>query len=216
MTDKETLRKICKYAHLNKDDVVLEIGAGTGNLTFEIAKFAMVHGIEKDKGLISELKKIQNTSSDIGSNIHIIHGDALKVEFPKFNKVVANIPYAISRKIILRLLKYKFDLGILTVQKEFAEKLIADPGSKNYKFISAACQSFWSMKMLGYVPMSAFSPAPNVKSAIVGIKPSRGFDENYIAFIRNLFNHRNKKIKEIGKKVYELSPDELLSLYDNI
>jgi len=216
MTDEKILRKICNYAKLNKCDIVLEIGSGTGNLTFEIAKLAEVYAVEKDKNLISELKKIKSSNSNINSNIHIINDDALKIEFPRFNKVVANMPYAISKKITLKLLKYKFDLGILTYQKEFAEKLTADVGSINYKFITAAAQTFWDMKILNYVSRSAFSPAPNVKSAIIQIKPSQNnYIENYISFIRNLFNHRNKKIKYIGKRVYELSPEELLELYEN-
>jgi len=68
------------------------------------------------------LEKIKN------KNIHIIRGDALKLTFPNFNKIVSNIPYGISRKITLKLLEYKFNLGILTVQKEFAEKLTAMSG----------------------------------------------------------------------------------------
>lgn len=209
MTDRETLRKICDYANLNKNDVVLEIGSGTGNLTFEIAKSAEVYAIEKDKNLIPELKKIENP------NIRIINADALKIEFPMFNKVVANIPYAISRKIILKLLEYRFELGILVCQKEFAEKLTAEAGSNNYRFISAAAQSFWDIEILKHVSPSAFSPAPNVKSAIIQVKPKFEFDENYIVFIRNLFNQRKRKIKEKEKRVFELSPDELLELYNN-
>jgi len=89
MTDKKILQRICNYADLNKDDTVLEIGAGTGNLTFEIAKFAAVYAIEKDEKLVAGLEKIKN------KNIHIIRGD---------------------------------NLGILTVQKEFAEKLTAMSG----------------------------------------------------------------------------------------
>ncbi|ODS35616.1 ribosomal RNA small subunit methyltransferase A [Candidatus Altiarchaeales archaeon WOR_SM1_SCG] len=209
MTDKKILQRICNYANLNKDDTVLEIGAGTGNLTFEIAKFAAVYAIEKDEKLVAGLEKIKN------KNIRIIRGDALKLTFPNFNKIVSNIPYGISRKITLKLLEYKFNLGILTVQKEFAEKLTASAGSKNYKFISSAAQSSWDIKILEYVSQQAFSPVPDVKSAIVEIKPSRDFDENYIEFIRNLFNHRNKKIKDTGKRIYELNPGELLELYNN-
>ncbi|ODS35621.1 hypothetical protein BEH94_03445 [Candidatus Altiarchaeales archaeon WOR_SM1_SCG] len=122
MTDKKILQRICNYANLNKDDTVLEIGAGTGNLTFEIAKFAAVYAIEKDEKLVAGLEKIKN------KNIRIIRGDALKLTFPNFNKIVSNIPYGISRKITLKLLEYKFNLGILTVQKEFAEKLTAMSG----------------------------------------------------------------------------------------
>jgi len=122
MTDKKILQRICNYAGLNKGDTVLEIGAGTGNLTFEIAKFAAVYAIEKDEKLVAGLEKIKN------KNIHIIRGDALKLTFPNFNKIVSNIPYGISRKITLKLLEYKFNLGILTVQKEFAEKLTAMSG----------------------------------------------------------------------------------------
>jgi len=223
MTDVEAIRKICGYAKLNNDDVVLEIGAGTGNLTFEIARFSNVYAIEKDGKLITCLTGKTDECENSKVHVHVLNADALKIEFPKFNKVVANMPYAISRKITLKLLKNNFELGILVYQKEFAEKLIADAGSINYRFITVAARSFWDIRIIEYLPQSAFSPEPNVKSAIVEVTPKFNekfrFDghyiEDYIKFVRNLFNRRNKNIKEINKRVYELSPDEILELYNN-
>ncbi len=220
MIDRQTIERICNYANLTTHDTVLEIGAGTGNLTdklLERSKF--VYAIENDPELIKILKnRFRNCES-----IKIIQENAIRAEFPKFNKVVSNLPYNISRRITEKILGYDFRLGILVYQKEFAEKLVALPGNGNYRFISALTQSIADIEILDTIPPSAFNPVPDVESAIVRIKPFTRVDENYSKFLHLLFDHRNKKIRNIvnaeiseiyrEKRPFELNPDELKELY---
>ena len=104
-------------AELKSEDVVLEIGAGIGNLTERLARKAKkVIAIELDPALVN----ILHDRFDNVGNIEIIAGDALKVDFPEFDKVVSNLPYSISSEITFKLLRHKFKLGILMYQYEFA------------------------------------------------------------------------------------------------
>lgn len=219
MIDRQIIEKICNYANLTKHDTVLEIGAGTGNLTDKLVERSkFVYAIENDLELIRILKNRFRNSE----NIKIIEGNALRVEFPKFNKIVSNLPYNISRRITEKILRYDFWLGILVYQKEFAEKLVAMPGTENYRFIGALAQSTADIEILDTIPKSAFNPMPEVESAIVRIKPLLKADENYSKFLHLLFDHRNKKIRNIinaeisaygEKRPFELGHKELKELY---
>jgi len=213
MTDQKVIGEICDYAKVDGDDVVLEIGAGTGNLTSELVKRAkLVYGIERDQELTCILNN-KLLKKKFNQKIKIIHGDALKVPFPRFNKAVSNIPYSISRKITLKLLKHKFDLSVLVYQKEFAEKLIAAPKTREYRAISVIVQCCAEVEILKELSPAVFSPRPRVKSAITRITPKSRITDEFIEFVYSLFSHRNKKIKGVGKRPFELNPGEFLKLY---
>ncbi len=112
VVDEGVLRRMVDYAEVGPDDVVLEIGTGTGNLTRLLAgRAARVYTIEKDRRLL-EIARGSVTAGDV----RFIHGDARKVELPEFTKVVANIPYQISSEITFRLLERSFRLGGLMDQ----------------------------------------------------------------------------------------------------
>jgi len=223
MIDREVIEKICEYAKPCKKDRILEIGAGTGNLTEKLLESgATVYAIESDPEMYSKLESRFPGSE----NLHIFHSSALKIEFPGFDKVVSNLPYSISRKITERILMHEFKLGVLVYQREFAEKLVAKPGRKNYRFISVLAQCCVEIEILDPIPPSAFDPVPNVWSSIVRIKPKARAEPGFIDFLHSLFNHKNKKIGNIltekipseskNKRPYELSPEEILRLYNLI
>lgn len=220
LVDEKILEKICNYAELKKDERVLEIGAGTGNLTEKILqRRVFVFAIEKDPLLVDKIK----TRFSNERNLMLIKGDALKLNFPEFDKVVSSLPFSISRKITEKVLMHKFKLAILVYQEEFAKKLIAKKNSKNYRFISALAQSCAEIEILSKIPNEAFMPIPKVSCVIVKLKQNNVAERNYIDFLHLLFNHRNKKIGQTlktklpenfsGKRVFELSPSELIQIY---
>jgi 16S rRNA (adenine1518-N6/adenine1519-N6)-dimethyltransferase len=192
LVDKGVLSRIADYAELKPSDHVLEIGAGTGNLTEILAKRAgWVYSIEVDGDLVNGLK-------GRFSNVDVISGDALKVEIPNYNKVVSNLPYQISSKITYRILSRPFDLAVLMYQKEFAKRLIAPVGSKDYGRLSVVARHYCKPEILEYVSRSAFRPNPRVGSAIVRLRPRHeNLDVDYYSFMKlvtGLFNHRRKKL----------------------
>ena len=195
--DPTVLEQMVDYAELSRDDVVLEVGAGIGNLTLLIAAHAgRVITVERDRRLM----RVLGERLRVHSNVKLLCGDALQIELPKFNKVVANLPYGISSDITFRLLKRKFELAILMYQLEFAERLVAKPGSDDYGRLTVNAYYRASVELLGEVPPEAFFPQPKVTSAIVRLKPREPpfdvADESmFFNVVRALFQHRRQRVR---------------------
>lgn len=195
LVDDRVAERQVAYAALTRDDVVLEIGAGNGALTRHLAEAAgRVIAIEIDAELAVGLENMEN--------VELVRRDALEVDFSvlHFNKVVANLPYQISSPVTFKLLEYSFDLGVLMYQKEFAERLVAAPGSDAYARLSVMAQYAADWELLETVSPGAFYPRPKVRSAIVRMTPRPPLfsvvDEAVFAgVVRALFSHRRKKIR---------------------
>jgi len=193
LVDRRVLARIGDYASLAEEDRVLEIGPGTGNLTEVLsARAGTVFAIEVDPALASSLE-------GRFPNVVVIRGDALKVPLPDYNKIVSNLPYQISSKITFRLLERPFDLAVLMYQKEFAERMVASLGTKDYSRLTLNVSLRAEVEILERVPRGAFRPMPQVESAIVRLRPrEKRIDVDYRVFddlTRGLFSMRRKKVK---------------------
>ncbi len=203
LVDKRVLRRIVSYAHLSREDVVLEVGCGTGNLTAYILKHSgKVYGIEKDRRFIKMLK--ERFSDEIKNGRFVLmEGDALKVEWPSFDKFVSNIPYKISSKLTFKLFKAGFKLAVVMYQREFAERLIAREGSKKYGRLSVTARAFSRAEILEIVSPESFRPKPKVESAIVRLYPEPEVHvknvENFEKLVRVAFSNRRKKFGKIAE-----------------
>ncbi len=196
LVDESLLKEQVEYASINEGDIVLEVGAGIGNLTkFLLEKAKKVIVVEKDRRMI----KILEDRFSGKQNIEIIPGDVLKVDLPDFDKTVSNIPYVISSPLTFRLLETGFKTGIIMYQKEFAQRMVAKPGIKDYSRLSVACYYYADIKLLQTVPENAFYPEPKVQSALVKIIPRNPpfkVDEKFFFnLLRGLFIHRKKTVK---------------------
>jgi 16S rRNA (adenine1518-N6/adenine1519-N6)-dimethyltransferase len=187
-----------EYAKLRKEDIVLEVGAGLGHLTELLCKkVAKVYAVEIDPKLIEIL---QNRFIDT-DNVDILAGDVLKLQLPNFNKIVSNPPYSISSPLIFKILQSKFEVGIMTLQKDFAGRLIANEGNKEYGRLTVMVTRKANVKVLEYVPSRVFYPAPKVESAIIEIVPFKDEntmvlnEEKFSEFMRVVFSQRNKKLR---------------------
>jgi 16S rRNA (adenine1518-N6/adenine1519-N6)-dimethyltransferase len=196
LVDKNVLSSIIQSADLSTKDIVLEVGAGIGNLTIPLAKNAgKVIAVEQDRTiasiLIKRLKELQI------ANVEVIIGDATKIKFPKFNKVVANLPYKISSPITFKILKYDFEFAILMYQLEFAERMIAKPGDSNYSRLSVMINFYTYIEMLFKVSNNVFLPKPKVSSAVVKLTPKNEVDvDEFLSNVtRALFQHKRKKVR---------------------
>ena len=174
LINSATLNKVLEAAELNKEDIVLEIGAGLGNLTEELAKrVKMVIAVEKDKAMVDILKE---TLKDY-KNIKIIHGDALKFDHKKYDlraegyKIVANIPYYLTSPIIRKFLESenKPSLMVLMVQKEVAQRICPKPPKMS--LLAVSVQFYAKAEIVDYVPKKYFWPSPEIDSAIIKITP---------------------------------------------
>jgi 16S rRNA (adenine1518-N6/adenine1519-N6)-dimethyltransferase len=167
LTDSNILEVIGRLAGLEPDDVVLEIGPGQGVLTRYLAqRVSRVHAIEIDRSLEPELR-------DLPANVDVVYGDALQVELPEdATKLVANLPYNVATPLIVESLDGLpgVELWCVMVQREVADRLFAEPGTKDYGAVSVLVQL--AAERTGFHPVSrtVFRPPPNVDSALVAFR----------------------------------------------
>ncbi len=196
LIDNKVLSQIIQSAELSINDSVLEIGAGIGTLTIPLAKNAgKVIAIEQDKRIAAILiKRLDKLNI---SNVDVIVGDATKLNFPKFNKVVSNLPYKISSPITFKILENKFDSAILMYQLEFAERMIAKSGDSNYSRLSVMMHFYAEVEMLFNVSKDVFFPKPKISSAVIKLTPKNKveFNELFLKVTRALFQHKRKKVR---------------------
>ena len=199
LIDKNKRNQIVNFGEIDEDDIILEIGPGIGTLTIELAKKAKkVIAIEQDGNICKILtERLKNEKID---NVELINDDALKTDFPKFNKIISNLPYQISSPITFKFLDYDFDLAILMYQKEFADRMNGEVGSKNYSRLSAMLYFKCNVDALTNVSSESFIPKPKIDSTVVKLTPKENKIEDidfetYSNFTKALFQHRNKKIR---------------------
>lgn len=175
-------------AELSSSDIVIEIGPGTGVLTRALAtRVKRIIAIEKDEALAETLR--QHLHKEGITNTAILEGDALE-NFPasdKPYKVVANIPYYLTARLLRLLLedqKNKPSLIVFTIQKEVAERIVALPPHEN--LLGLSVQAYGTPTIIKTVPASCFSPKSKVDSAIIKIG-----DISDLFFVRNHINSKN-------------------------
>ncbi|MGR3218804.1 MAG: 16S rRNA (adenine(1518)-N(6)/adenine(1519)-N(6))-dimethyltransferase RsmA, partial [Candidatus Anammoxibacter sp.] len=197
LIDQNLLAFLIKAGQLDKDDIVLEIGPGTGTLTQMLAEYARsVVAVEIDKGLFEFVKE----NVGLPANVTLLNRDVLKSksqleptvistiedlvnsyehsqEHDKNKnatnlKVISNLPYNISTSVIINLLEsdLPITLMILTLQKDITNRLSAKPGTKDYGILSIIAQYFAKIEVLKKLPPSVFWPTPKVESAIIQLQ----------------------------------------------
>lgn len=206
LTDTGVIHRLCNHAGINHKDVALEVGCGSGNITSALLSTASkVIGIEIDEKYVQTLQKKFRHEIEDGRFV-LMHGDALKIDFPHFNKFVSNIPYNISSPLTFKLLKHKFDVAAVIYQKEFANRMVAQPGSKDYSRLSVVIKSYCRAEFMESVPKGAFKPHPEVTSAIVRLLPQSEITvhnrEIFEDMVRFVFT---RKRKMVGKSLMEWS-----------
>ncbi|NWZ65504.1 DIM1 transferase, partial [Acrocephalus arundinaceus] len=199
------VNSIIDKAALRRTDVILEVGPGTGNLTVKmLEKVKKVIACEIDPRLVGELqKRVQGTC--LANKLEIKVGDILKTDLPFFDACVANLPYQISSPFVFKLLLHRpfFRCAILMFQREFALRLVAKPGSKQYCRLSINTQLLARVDHLMKVGKNNFRPPPKVESSVVRIEPKNppppiNFQE-WDGLVRIAFVRKNKTLSAAFK-----------------
>ena len=234
LIDKRVAEREIGLADLNSKDVVLEIGPGKGILTSILSKKAKkVIAIEIDKELYYFLQQ------KLPKNVILINKDVLKTnlgKLPKFNKIVSNLPFEISSPVTFKLLNYPFDKAILVYQKDFADRMVAKPNSKNYSRLSVNIYYKTYCRTIEIIPRTCFFPQPKVDACVVELIKRKNppfivkNEELFFNLTKLLFNYRRKKIGTISTKLFgkidnlpysdnrveDLTPEQIGNLCDFI
>ncbi|MFQ5782508.1 MAG: 16S rRNA (adenine(1518)-N(6)/adenine(1519)-N(6))-dimethyltransferase RsmA [Nitrosopumilus sp.] len=212
---------IVSEAKITKKDVVFELGTGLGVLTPLLCEKAKkVISVDADENLI---RRAKSTFSAI-DNLVLKSGDGFKKK-DLFTIFISNLPYSRSKDAIEWLAQTSFSHGVIMVQKEFAEKLLAK-SSKNRKAISVIADYAFKIKNISKVNKNNFSPPPKVDSVILKINKKNSMSKELVQTINKIFSYRRKTVKNIlkqfnketaiDKRVDELSGDEIIHLANKI
>ena len=215
-------------------ETVYEIGAGLGALTLVAAEAgAEVVAAEIDRRLCNVLARL----AEAYSGIHVLATDSLKLGIPRgVSKVLSNAPYSISTQLVLMLARSRaFKVAVITLQREFADRLLARPGTKEYGRLTVIANLALSLEKVLEIPRTAFYPTPSVDSVTLRIKPKHETSLHTLTlvedFTRLIFPYKRKMLRKalryagidyspyessIGRRlsmrVYELSPKDCVEL----
>ena len=197
MVEPSLFPKLTEYAALRRSDVVLDAGAGFGFLTqFMADKCKAIIAVEKDPRVAMVLREqVKNCT-----NVTVVEGDVLKAELPEFNKAVAIPPYYLSSHLVTWLLERRVECAVLILQSEFAGRLVAAVGSKDYGWLTVIACHNAEIEVLDVVPKSMFYPQPKVDSVVVRLMPwkTTPFEVKDQPFFKNMvrgvFTQRNRKL----------------------
>lgn len=214
LTDRRALARIVDALALTGTETVVEIGPGRGALTeLLLARARRVVAIELDESLVTHLRSRF-------TNLEVVHADVRAVALagaagsPRF-VLAGNLPYYITTPILFHALEPPMpQRSVFLVQKEVAERVVADPGSKIYGALSVNVQAVATPRFVARIPPGAFSPPPKVDSAILALEPRADplvtpaeqarFSEMVIA----AFGLRRKQMRRVIRTLADLPPDE--------
>ncbi len=219
LVDLNLMRLLLRAANVTKDDIVLEVGCGTGSLTQALAeKAAAVIAVEVDSALaeiarqqLAGKKNVRIINTDILRKKSVINSDVIKLikSFQSAGRflLVANLPYNVASPLVINLVTGSpaADAMYVTVQKEVAERMTAKAGTKKYGTLSVLLQATGDVKIERVLPAGVFWPKPKVGSAMVSfVRSSKKTEqvknvERFCQIVNLFMRHRRKMLKSITK-----------------
>lgn len=195
LKSKNIAKLIVDAAQITKKDTVLEVGTGHGILTPLLCHRAKrVISVEADRTLysdaLSEFSGIEN--------LELVCGDGFETD-AKFSVFISNLPYSESKKAVEWLATKEFTRGVIMVQKEFADKILAD-GGKARRAVSVIANHALVIEKVMNVGKNNFGPPPKVDSVVLRIKKKDTLSEDVIRSVNDIFSYRRKTIANIAKK----------------
>jgi 16S rRNA (adenine1518-N6/adenine1519-N6)-dimethyltransferase len=224
LVDDRVLDRVPGYLPDDADrSHLLEIGGGTGALTDRLlaTDADRVTVVERDDRLAAFLRE-EFADAVAAGRLTVVRGDATEVDLPDYTACVANLPYGVSSSVAFRLLP-RGRPAVLTFQREFAERMAADPGTAEYGRLSVAAGHYADVEVVETVPPTAFDPQPAVDSAIVRLTPR---DPDYevddeaffLDFVKAVFTQRRKTVRNGIRNTAHISglddPDAVVAAAD--
>jgi 16S rRNA (adenine1518-N6/adenine1519-N6)-dimethyltransferase len=216
LNDRRILERIADALELTGTETVVEIGPGRGSLTEILApRAAKVIAIEYDRALAEILRK---RYADRPS-VQIVEADVLTVDLGAVAGedyyLIGNVPYYITTPILFHALQRpRAQRSVFLVQREVAERIVAEPGSKEYGALSVNVQAVAKAKYLFRVAPGSFLPPPKVESAVIRIEPradpvvSENNEEKFRRFVIDAFGMRRKQMRRILRSLWNLTAED--------
>jgi 16S rRNA (adenine1518-N6/adenine1519-N6)-dimethyltransferase len=209
LVHKATAEAVSRCGEISSNDIIIEVGVGLGALTQPIAAQAMkVIGLEIDSGIV----RFHKEKNDLPDNVKLLHTDILKADFDELQqlsqgrplKIMANLPYSISNPFLFKLIEHQEKMAWATVmlQKEVADRLTANPGTKQYGIPTILLKSCATVKSLLTLKPAEFHPRPKIDSVVVRIDflnpqdvAGRAYDRLSLQkIVRAAFSQRRKTL----------------------
>jgi 16S rRNA (adenine1518-N6/adenine1519-N6)-dimethyltransferase len=221
LVDPRVAESLINAAVIRKDETVVEIGTGRGVLTGALARAcARLDGYEVDRENYEET--LARTKE---SNAFIHLADAFE-QRPEFDVLVSSLPYSRSLDFVEWISQVDYSRGAVILQEDFVRKVLAPPGSRDYRGVSAIAQISSDVTEVGRVARSAFQPPPRVNSLIVLFRPRVRLTEKEVASIKRLFSLRRREVSSAlrttrmresrpsygGRRVSSLTPAEVYEI----
>lgn len=193
LVDSFVAEEIAEFLPL-KGKTVLEIGAGDGALTKELARVAKnVVTLEIDTSLVPKLKENLKEFE----NIEVKNVNALDFDFSDYDYIYGNLPYNISTPLLVKILESDFKHAVVMLQLEVADRIISPPGSDNFGRLSVLVQNNANCEIVQTVPAEAFNPVPKVDSAVIHLEKKAKKDVKKLnqKLVDAIFQHKNQTVQ---------------------
>lgn len=223
---KNIIESIVQNINPKEDQVLIEIGPGLGALTYPILSIVKtMNVIEIDKNLALRLKK--NLSNK--NNLNIFQRSVINFNFTKFRlknrkslRIFGNLPYNISTLILISIIDHIDSVNDMyfTLQKEVADRLLANPGNKKYGRLTIIMQYYFHIQKILEISPDSFIPIPKVYSTLVSLKPKKSANKNIGSIIEKItntsFEKRRKKIKNSLSKLFSINSFKKLEINNQL
>ena len=213
LKDESALEQIVALSEIEPHETVLEIGPGRGPLTRKIAEHAKkVVAIEADTRLKTDLDALQAHYP----NVSIIYGDALEMRFPKFDRIVANIPFNITEPLIMKLMGEKFVGAYLLVGESFANNctVLGDYTTR----LGLLTRAYFKAEQLLQVPKESFEPVPSTDGVLISLSPIRkgGIQRDFPHYmLRCIWDQRARTLRDaLSSALYQYASDKIAGEID--
>jgi 16S rRNA (adenine1518-N6/adenine1519-N6)-dimethyltransferase len=201
LADASVVSSMISLAAIRQGERVLEIGTGTGALTRELVGLTVnLEGYEIDRESFEELQRELR-----GASLLLHNEDAFKAS-PEFDVLLSSLPYSESSAFVEWLSRRRYDRAVVLLQRDFARKITAPPGSPAYRAISVISQASAQVEIVSDVSRRSFDPQPRVSSSLVMMRWKRSLSPEQAAMIKKIFSQKRRTVRAALKRLGLATP----------